>query len=236
VTKTELLVIILYFQFKLSITMKSKLLLISILFSTTSICQAQMGGMKMPSKPTASSVQEPAQTVIDSTKTPEALLDKAVLANDKGNKAATVEALKSGTAALETEAKGNTGSLKDKLLGQVSNLKTLIPLAESGMLGSGILPKAAGIAKLLVAHQRIESIIGGASMLSNVGALTNNLGMLKTGMSLLSPASQSLGGSLISAAMSGLGKLSQGGPAASALAPTVKGQLGSVLDMVKGGL
>jgi hypothetical protein len=203
--------------------MKSKYFLIGLFLTVTSICQAQLGGVKMPSKPTASTVQEPTQTAIDSTKTPEALLDKAVLANDKGDKAATV-------------AKGNTGSLKDKLLGQVSTLKNLIPLAESGMLGSGILPKAAGVAKLLMAHQRIEGIIGGASMLSNVGALTSNLGMLKTGMSLLSPASQSSGGSLISTAMSGLGKLSQGGPAASALAPTVKGQLGSVLDMVKGGL
>ena len=216
--------------------MKSTLLLISLIFSATSICQAQLGGVKMPNRPSSSTVQEPAQTAIDSTKTPEDLLDKAVLANDKGDKAATVEALKSGTAALETEAKGNTGSLKDKLLGQVSTLKNLIPLAESGMLGSGILPKVAGIAKLLVAHQRIEGIIGGASMLSNVGALTSNLGMLKTGLSFLSPASQGSGGSLISTAMSGLGKLSQGGPAASALAPTVKGQLGSVLDMVKGGL
>jgi hypothetical protein len=216
--------------------MKSTYFLIGLLLTATSICQAQLGGVKMPSKPTASTVQEPAQTAIDSTKTPEALLDKAVLANDKGDKAATVETLKLGTAALETEAKGNSGSLKDKLLGQVSTLKTLIPLAESGMLGSGILPKAAGVAKLLMAHQRIEGIIGGASMLSNVGVLTSNLGMLKTGMSLLSPASQSSGGSLISTAMSGLGKLSQGGPAASALAPTVKGQLGSVLDMVKGGL
>ena len=216
--------------------MKSTLLLISLIFSASSICQAQLGGVKMPNRASSSTVQEPAQIAIDSTKTPEALLDKAVLANDKGDKAATVEALKSGTAALETEAKGNTGSMKDKLLGQVSTLKNLIPLAESGMLGSGILPKVAGVAKLLVAHQRIESIIGGASMLSNVGALTSNLGMLKTGLSFLSPASQGSGGSLISTAMSGLGKLSQGGPAASALAPTVKGQLGSVLDMVKGGL
>ncbi len=217
--------------------MKSKLFLMSLLFSVTTICQAQLGGVKMPSTtPMATTATEPAKTAIDSTKTPEALLDKAVLANDKGDKAATVEALKSGTAAMETEAKGNTGSLKDKLMGQVSTLKNLIPLAETGVLGSGILPKAAGVAKLLMAHQRIEGIIGGASMLSNVGALTSNLGMLKTGLSFLSPASQSSGGSLISTAMSGLGKLSQGGPAASALAPTVKGQLGSVLDMVKGGL
>lgn len=216
--------------------MRSTLLLISLGFCATSICQAQLGGIKIPTKPTASTVQAPAQNAIDSTKTPEALLDKAVLANDKGDKSATVAALKSGTAALETEAKSNTGSLKDKLLGQVSTLKNLIPLAESGMLGSGVLQKAAGVAKLLIAHQRIEGLIAGASMLSNVGALTSNLGILKTGLSLLSPASQSSGGSLISTAMAGLGKLSQGGFAASALAPTVKGQLGSVLDMVKKGL
>ena len=222
--------------------MKTKKIILGIglLYATANFCQAQLGGM--PKVPTATApvapTQEPVKptVTVDSTKTPEALLDKAVAANKTGDKVATVQALQAGTTALETEAKGNSGSLKDKLLSQVSNLKTLIPLAESGMLGGGILPKAAGIAKLLVAHQRIEGLIAGASMLSNVGAITSNLGILKSGLSVLSPATQSSGNSLISAAMSGLGKLSGGGPATSALIPSVKGQLGSVLDLVKGGI
>jgi hypothetical protein len=210
---------------------------LSICLLASTFCQAQLGGIpKVTPVQTPVATSEPAKTNIDSTKTPEALLDKAVLANDKGDKAATVEALKSGTAALETEAKSNKGSLKDKLLSQVGSLQALIPLAESGMLGGGVLPKVAGIAKLLMAHQRIEGLMGAASMLSNVGAITSNLGILKSGLSVLSPATQSSGNSLISTAMSGLSKLSGGGPAANALVPSVKGQLGSVLDLVKGGL
>jgi hypothetical protein len=219
--------------------MKVSHLLLGFCLLASTFCQAQLGGLpKVPSAttPVAAPTQDPVKPNIDSTKTPEALLDKAVAANNAGDKAATVEALKSGTAALETEAKSNKGSLKDKLLSQVSNLSALIPLAESGMLGGGILPKAAGIAKLLMAHQRIEGLLGGASLLSNVGAITSNLGVLKSGLSVLSPATQSSGNSLIGTALSGLGKLSGGGTAANALVPSVKGQLGSVLDLVKGGL
>jgi hypothetical protein len=215
--------------------MKLTNLFLSACLLSCTFCQAQLGGMpKVTPVPAATS--EPAKTTIDSTKTPEALLDKAVAASDKGDKAATVEALKTGTTALETEAKSNKGSLKDKLLSQVGSLQALIPLAESGMLGGGVLPKAAGLAKLLLAHQRIEALMGAASMLTNVGAITSNLGILKSGLSVLSPATQSSGNSLISTAMSGLSKLSGGGPAANALVPSVKGQLGSVLDLVKGGL
>jgi hypothetical protein len=219
--------------------MKVTHFLVGLFFAASTLCQAQIGGLKVPAAATVTpaSAQEPVKSAaIDSTKTPEALLDKAVAAEGKGDKAGTVAALKSGTAALETEAKNNKGSMKDKLMSQVGSLQALIPLAESGMLGGGVLPKVAGVAKLLVAHQRIEGLIAGASMLGNVGAITNNLGILKTGLAVLSPSTQSSGNALIGTALSGLGKLSQGGPAANALVPTVKGQLGSVLDMVKGGL
>ncbi len=220
--------------------MKVKHFLVGLFFAASTLFQAQIGGLKVPASttvtPAPAPTQEPAKPAIDSTKTPEALLYKAVAAEAKGDKAGTVTALKSGTAALETEAKSNKGSLKDKLMSQVGSLQALIPLAESGVLGGGILPKAAGVAKLLVAHQRIEGLMAGASMLGNVGAITNNLGILKTGLAVLSPSTQSSGNALIGTALSGLGKLSQGGPAANALVPTVKGQLGSVLDMVKGGI
>jgi hypothetical protein len=236
----KFLAAILIFKHKKS--MKSIIVLIAGMV-LPSISFAQLGGLpKTPAAPVGATVAPapekaatPAATT-DSTQAAEALLDKAVAAEASGDKAATATALKAGTAALEKEAKNNKGSLKDKLLGQVSNLSALIPLAESGMLGGGVLPKAAGLAKLLLAHQRIESLMGGNSMLSNVGAITSNLGMLKGGLSVLSPATQSSGNSLIGTAMSGLGKLSGGGPGASAMVPTVKNQLGSVLDLVKGGL
>jgi hypothetical protein len=176
------------------------------------------------------------ETQPDSTTTPEFLLDKAVAAEEAGNNEMAFQSLKAGTAALETEAKNNKGSLKDKLLGQVGNLQALLPLIQGGKSGKGILGKAVGLAKLMMAHQRIEGMLGGNSIMGNIGGLTKNLGLLKTGLSVLSPATQSSATPLIGNALSGLGKLSKGGPAANALMPTVKGQLGSVLDMVKGGL
>jgi hypothetical protein len=172
----------------------------------------------------------------DSTTTPEYLLDKAVAAEESGNSEMAFQSLKAGTAALETEAKSNKGSLKDKLLGQVGNLQTLLPLIQGGKAGKGILSKAVGLVKLMMAHQRIESMLGGNSIMGNVGGITKNLGLLKTGLSVLSPSVQSSATPLIGNALSGLGKLSKGGPAANALMPSVKGQLGSLLDVVKGGL
>ena len=52
----------------------------------------------------------------------EGLLDKAVALSQKGDDAGTAEALTKGTAALESEAKGSTGTLKDKLLSKAEKL------------------------------------------------------------------------------------------------------------------
>jgi hypothetical protein len=186
---------------------------------------------------TISLVKAQDNSTVDTTATPEYLLDKAVIAEESGDKVAAFTALKAGTAALETEAKENKGSLKDKLLGQVGNLQALMPLLQGGGLGKGILSKAVSLAKLMIAHQRIEKMLGGGSIMGSLGGITKNMGLLKKGMSALSPATQSSANPLIDNALSGLGKLSKGGPAAAnALMPTVKNQLGSVLDMVKGGL
>ncbi len=185
---------------------------------------------------TISLVKAQESTSTDSTTTPEYLLDKAVIAEESGDKTAAFTALKAGTDALETEAKENKGSLKDKLMGQVGNLKTLLPLLQGGGAGKGILAKAVSLAKLMIAHQRIEKMLGGNSIMGSVGGITKNMGLLKKGLSALSPATQSSANPLIDNALSGLGKLSKGGPAANALMPTVKNQLGGVLDMVKGGL
>jgi hypothetical protein len=169
-----------------------------------------------------------------STDSTAALLDKAVAANAKGDKTGTVKALQTGTAALETEAKSSTGSLKDKLLGQVGNLKKLIPLAQSGLLKGDILQKAVSLAKMALGANQVEKLMGGGNLLSKVTGLTSNLNLVKTGLSALGGSSASTGNSLITTALSGLSKMSKGGVAAKAAEPAVKGQLDSVLGFVKG--
>ena len=179
----------------------------------------------------ATTTLHPLQISSDSTA---ALLDKAVAASTKGDKAGTVKALQAGTTALETEAKSSTGSLKDKLLGQVGNLKKLIPLAQSGLLKGDILQKAVSLAKMALGANQVEKLMGGGNLLSKVTGLTSNLNLVKTGLSALGGSSASTGNSLITTALGGLSKLSKGGVAAKAAEPAVKGQLDSVLGFVKG--
>ncbi len=178
-------------------------------------------------------VESPAQTTTDSTV---ALLDKAVTAQAASDKAATVQALEASTTALETEAKTSTGSFKDKLLGQASNLKKLVPLATSGLLSGNILQKAVSLAKMAFAGNKIEQLMGGSNLLSSVGGLTSNLGILKSALPALGGGVASSGSSLIGSAISNVSKLSGGGAAATAAEPAVRSQLNSVLSFVKGAL
>ena len=69
--------------------------------------------------------------------------------------------------------------------------------------------------------------------MGSVSGLTSNLGLMKTGMSVLGGASQDKLGGLLSSAMSGVGNLSKGGMAAE---PAEKKQLGGILDFVKGAI
>lgn len=162
------------------------------------------------------------------------LLDKAVSSNAKGAKTETVKALQEGTTALETEAKSSKGSFKDKLLGQASNLKKLIPLAQSGLLKGNVLEKAVSLAKMALGANQLEKLIGGGNLISKVSGLTTNLNLVKTGLSVLGGSSAQTGNSLITTALGGLTKLSKGGVVAKAAEPAVKGQLDSVLGFVKG--
>lgn len=170
------------------------------------------------------------------TDTTVALLDKAVTAQTAGDKAATAQALQASTNALEAEAKTSSGGFKDKLLGQAGNLKKLIPLATSGMLGGGILQKAVGLAKMAFAGNKIEQLMGGASLLSNVGGLTSNLGILKSALPALGGSAANSGGSLIASALGNISKLNGGGAAATVAEPAVRSQLNSVLSFVKGAI
>lgn len=205
--------------------MKRTLLGFAVIFATTGYVQTTSAASP------AATVAPLLQTTTDSTV---ALLDKAVAANAKGDKAATVQALQAGTTALEAEAKSSTGSLKDKLLGQVGNLKKLLPLAQSGLLKGNVLQKAVSLAKTALGANQIEKLMGGGNLVSKVSGLTKNLNLVKTGLSALGGSSASSGNSLISTALGGLSTLSKGGVAAKAAEPAVKGQLDSVLGLVKG--
>jgi hypothetical protein len=210
---------------------KSILLASLMLISMVSFAQLPKAMPKSPITPPMPTVQTTTDTVAvtDSTAM---MLDKAVSANASGDKAATVTALKASTASMEKTAKASKGDFKDKLMGQVGNLQKLIPLAESGMLGGGVVQKAAGLAKMALGANQISSLLGGGgSLLGSASALTGGLGLLKGGLPSLGGVSASTGGSLISSAMSAVGGLSSGGAAAE---PAAKNALGSVLNFAKG--
>ena len=211
----------------------SKSILLAVFMLTATVGFAQMP-KAMPKMPTSTEATPMAKSTTDSVATTDStamMLDKAVSANTSGDKAATVTALKASTTSLEKTASASKGDFKDKLMGQVGNLKKLIPLAESGMLGGGILQKAAGLAKMAIGANQINSLMGGGSLLGSASALTGGLGLLKSGLPSLGGASASTGGSLISSAMSAVGSLGSGGAAAE---PAAKSALGGVLNFAKG--
>lgn len=178
-----------------------------------------------------------AKTIIqDEAEAAEVFLDKAVDAQNTGNKEALLQSLSAGTSALEKEATASKGDFKDKLLSQVGVLQKFAPLAKSGLLKGDVLQKAVSMVKLLLAGQRLQGLMGGSSLLGNVGSLTKNLGLMKMGMSALGGSAQDNIGGLLSSAMSGADSLGKGGMAAKAAEPAVKKQLGGLLDALKGAI
>ena len=224
---------------------------LAMLASTLTLAQAPVGTTIPAVKSPASGISDPSQTppgqlkdtvftagtaTTDSTGAlPEAQLDKAVDALNKGDKAASAQALQSGIAGLEAEVQQKPTSFKDKVLSQIGNLKTLLPLITGSGLGSGILQKAVGLTKLASGANRLEGLMSAGSLIGNAGKLTSSLSGLGSAMSVLG-GKQSAGQSLISTALSGVSKLSGGGALAKAAEPAVKSQLGNVLNFVKGAL
>lgn len=174
--------------------------------------------------------------VQDETQEAESFLDKAVEAEAAGNQDALLSSLTAGTAALEKEAKADKGSFKDKLMSQAGALQKLAPLVKGGGMQGGMLKKIVNTVKMLLAAKRIESMLGGSSLIGNAGGLTKNLGLMKMGMSALGGEPQNKLGGLLDSAMGGVGSLSKGGMAAKAAEPAVKKQLGGILDFVKGAI
>jgi hypothetical protein len=164
----------------------------------------------------------------------EALLDKAVALSGKGDDTGTAEALTQGTAALETEAKSSDGELKDKLLSKVGNLKSLIPLATGGKLQSGILGKAVNAVKMLIGANRISGLLGKgeSGLLGKASSLTNSLGLIKAGSSVLGTESQGSLNSLIGEASKTVGEVDKKGLAGKVAATAASKQLGSIVKLV----
>lgn len=164
----------------------------------------------------------------------EAQLDKAVALSAKGDTTGTVEALTAGTAALETEAKSSTGSLKDKLLSKVGDLKSLIPLASGGKLQSGILGKAVSAVKMLVGANRISSLLGkgDSGLLGNASSVTSSLGLIKAGSSILGSGTQNELSGVLGEATKAAGSLDKKGLAGKLAATASSSSLGSIVKLV----
>ncbi|MBE9460735.1 hypothetical protein ACFP1I_21115 [Dyadobacter subterraneus] len=164
----------------------------------------------------------------------EAQLDKAVTLSAKGDTAGTAEALTAGTTALETEAKSSGGDLKDKLLSKVGDLKSLIPLASTGKLQSGVLGKAVSAVKMLVGANRISSLLGkgDSGLLGKASSVTSSLGLIKAGSSILGSGTQNELSGVLGEATKAAGNLDKKGLAGKLAATASSSSLGSILKLV----
>jgi hypothetical protein len=164
----------------------------------------------------------------------DALLDQAVALQEKGDNTALASTLSTSVEKLEKEANTSNGDFKDKLLGSIGGLKSMIPLASKGLVKQNGLQKIVSTIKLLLGANRLSSMLGGnKSLLGQASGLTSNLGLMKMGLSAMGGSSDKLGG-FIGTAMSGVGQLEKGGVGAKTAEPALKKQLGGILDMVKG--
>jgi hypothetical protein len=164
----------------------------------------------------------------------EGLLDKAMSLTQKGDKTGTAEALTQSVTALEKEAKSSGGDLKSKLLGQVTNLQSLIPLASTGKLSSGVLGKAVNAIKMLLGANRISSLLGKgeSGLLGNAASITSSLGLIKAGSSILGGSSKTQITSLLGEAAKSVTGLNKGGVAGKVAAAAATKQLGGIVKLV----
>lgn len=163
-------------------------------------------------------------------------LDNAVAALKKEDKATTSQELKAGIAGLEASVQQKPTSFKDKVLSQVTKLKALLPLIPTGALGSGTLGKAVDLAKLASGGNQLEGILSAGSLLGKASQLTSGLSTVSGALSSLGGTTQSTGQSLISSALTSVGKLNKNVMTAKATEPVAKTQINSILALVKGAL
>ncbi len=164
------------------------------------------------------------------------LFDKAMSLQDKGDNKAFGDALSVATGALETEAKASKTDFGSKMLGQVSVLNKMLPLAGKGMVKAGPLQKVVNTVKMLIGANKISSMLGGgSSLIGQAAGLKSNLGLMKIGMSALGGGSkQDELGSMIGSAMGNVDLLGKGGLVAQKAEPALKTQLGGIMNLAKG--
>lgn len=166
----------------------------------------------------------------------EGLLDQALSLQKSGDKAGLEKTLNLSAVALEKETKESKGDFKDKLTSSLGGLKSMIPLASKGLVKQNALQKLVSTIKLLLGANRISGMLGGGSLVGKAAGLKSNLGLMQMGMSALGGGGGDQMGSLIKGALGGVGNLEKGGLAAKAAEPALKKQLGSILDIVKKGV
>ena len=159
------------------------------------------------------------------------LLDKAMNSFTSGNNAATAQALTSSINTIEKQSANSSGEFKDKLIGQLGNLKKLIPLAQAGTLNGNLLQKAISLVKLAMGANKLNSLLGGNNLLGNVAGLSSGLNLMKGGFANLEGEASKTGSTLISSALSSVNLLKTTGKSAE---PAVQKSIGSVLDLAKG--
>ncbi len=165
----------------------------------------------------------------------EGLLDEAVSLSKKGEKEELVEAIKSGSFALESEANTRGNEMKDKLIGQVGVLKSLIPMASEGTLKTDVLTKVINTVKLLVGANQINNLLteGREGLLGNAQTLAGSLNLLQSGKAALDSKQQGKLGDLLAAASETVKKLDGNDTVAKAAASAAKKTLGKIVELVK---
>ena len=169
----------------------------------------------------------------------EGLLDKAVsLAGNSSNSSQVAELLGKGVSMLEKEANTGSADMKSKLLGQVGGLKNLIPLATSGKLNVGSLGKIVNTIKMLVAANRLKSMLGGgkSSLLGKGSAITSNLNLLQSASSILGSGVSSQFSKLLGSTTKSVGKLDKSGLFGKLAAGATEKKLGKLVNLVSGAL
>ncbi|GAB3516725.1 hypothetical protein [Emticicia fontis] len=165
----------------------------------------------------------------------ESLLAQAVNLSENGKDTELVDALKSGSFALESEANTRGNDMKDKLLGQAGALKNLIPMATAGTLKTDVLSKVVNTIRLLVGANRINNILseGKDGLLGNGQELTASIQMMQSGKAVLDSKQQDKLGTLLDAAAEPVKKLDDEDAGAKVAASAVKKTLGKIVDLVK---
>lgn len=163
------------------------------------------------------------------------LLDSATSLQAKGDNENLSKVLTSAASGIEEEAKSTKSAFGGKLLNQAGLLKKLIPLAQKGLAQKGVLEKIVNTVKMLLGANKISNLLGsGSSLIGQASSLKSNLGLIQTGMSVLSGGEGQKLGSLVTTALGSVGKLEKGGITGKAAEPVLKSQLGGITDMVKG--